>query len=151
MGSRKHTAAVQRKEALKSTYFAKLNNCPTSPRKMRLVADMIRGKKVDLALNLLRYTKKEAAEKLEKLLLSALANWQNKNEGVRIEDQELYISKIFVDGGRVLKRLRPAPQGRGHRVRKRSNHVSLYIDSKNAKPQAIAETTAETTTENIEA
>lgn len=145
MGSRKHTAAVQRKEELKSAYFAKLNNCPTSPRKMRLVADMIRGKKVDLALNMLRYTKKEAAGRLEKLLLSALANWQNKNEGVRIEDQELYISKIFVDGGRMLKRLRPAPQGRGHRVRKRSNHVTLFVDSKNAQPATAAETTEETT------
>jgi large subunit ribosomal protein L22 len=147
MGSRKHNVAKERKEELKTTYFAKLNNCPTSPRKMRLVADMIRGKKVDLALNMLRFTKKEAAERLEKLLLSALANWQNKNEGIRIEDQELFISKIFVDSGRMLKRMRPAPQGRGHRVRKRSNHVTLYLDSKNSGAETA--TTTETT-ENTE-
>src|SRR5262245_50138830 len=135
MGSRKKKAADARKEAMKTTYMAKLNNCPTSPRKMRLLADMIRGKKVDHALNLLKFSKKEASVRLEKLLLSALNNWQNKNEGVRIEDQQLVVSKIFVDSGRQLKRLRPAPQGRGYRIRKRSNHVTLYVDSLN-KPQA---------------
>ena len=148
MGSRKKKAADIRKEAMKTTYVAKLNNCPTSPRKMRLLADMIRGKKVDNALNLLKFSKKEASERLEKLLLSALNNWQNKNEGVRIEDQELVVSKIFVDSGRQLKRLRPAPQGRGHRIRKRSNHVTLYIDSATKKEEV---TTAETVTENTEA
>ncbi len=149
MGSRKKKAADERKEAMKTTYVAKLNNCPTSPRKMRLLADMIRGKKVDLALNLLKFSKKEASERLEKLLLSALNNWQNKNEGIRIEDQELVVSKIFVDSGRQLKRLRPAPQGRGHRIRKRSNHVTLYVDSLNkVKPEVTAE---EIVTENTEA
>ncbi len=145
MGSRKKKAADARKEAMKTTYVAKLNNCPTSPRKMRLLADMIRGKKVDLALNMLKFSKKEASERLEKLLLSALNNWQNKNEGVRIEDQELVVSKIFVDSGRQLKRLRPAPQGRGHRIRKRSNHVTLYVDSINKKQEEVTETVTENT------
>ncbi len=149
MGSRKKKAADARKEAMKTTYMAKLNNCPTSPRKMRLLADMIRGKKVDLALNLLKFSKKEASVRLEKLLLSALNNWQNKNEGVRIEDQQLVVSKIFVDSGRQLKRLRPAPQGRGYRIRKRSNHVTIYVDSLNKKQEEI--TTEETVTENTEA
>ena len=145
MGSRKKKAADARKEAMKTTYVAKLNNCPTSPRKMRLLADMIRGKKLDLALNMLKFSKKEASERLEKLLLSALNNWQNKNEGVRIEDQELVVSKIFVDSGRQLKRLRPAPQGRGHRIRKRSNHVTLYVDSINKKQEEVTETVTENT------
>ncbi|TVQ83569.1 MAG: 50S ribosomal protein L22 [Bacteroidetes bacterium] len=131
MGSRKHLRAERLKEEKKSKYIARLNNCPTSPRKMRLVADIIRGKEVDRALAILRFTKKEAAGRLEKLLLSAIANWQAKNEGVRIEDSNLYIKEIFVDSGRVLKRLRPAPQGRAYRIRKRSNHVTIVVDSKN--------------------
>ena len=131
MGSRKHLRAERLKEEKKTNYIARLNNCPTSPRKMRLVADIIRGKEVDKALGILKYTKKEAAGRLEKLLLSAIANWQAKNEGVRIEDSNLYIKEIFVDSGRVLKRLRPAPQGRAHRIRKRSNHVTIVVDSKN--------------------
>jgi len=131
MGSRKHLRAERVKEENKTKYIAKLNNCPSSPRKMRLVADIIRGKQVDKALAILRYTKKEAAEKLEKLLLSAIANWQAKNEGVRIEESSLYVKEVFVDGGRMLKRLRPAPQGRAYRVRKRSNHVTIVVDSKN--------------------
>jgi large subunit ribosomal protein L22 len=131
MGLRKHLRAERLKEEKKSLYFARLNNCPTSPRKMRLVADMIRGKQVDKALGILRYTKKEASERLEKLLLSAIANWQSKNEGVRLEDSNLYVKSIFVDGGRMLKRLRPAPQGRAHRIRKRSNHVTIFVESKN--------------------
>ena len=131
MGSRKHLRAERLKEENKTKYIARLNNCPTSPRKMRLVADIIRGKEVDKALGILKYTKKEAAGRLEKLLLSAIANWQAKNEGVRIEDSNLYIKEIFVDSGRVLKRLRPAPQGRAHRIRKRSNHVTIVVDSKN--------------------
>ncbi len=131
MGLRKHIRAEKLKEERTTQYFARLNNCPTSPRKMRLVADLIRGQEVNKALGILKYTKKEAAQRLEKLLLSAIANWQNKNEGVRIEDTNLYVKTIFVDSARVLKRLRPAPQGRAHRIRKRSNHVTLFVDSKN--------------------
>ena len=130
MGLRKHLRAERLKEERKSQYFASLNNCPTSPRKMRLVADMIRGKDVDKALALLRYTKKEASLRLEKLLLSAIANWQNKNEGSKVEDSQLFIKSITVDSGRQLKRLRPAPQGRANRIRKRSNHVTIFVDSK---------------------
>lgn len=131
MGLRKHIRAEKLKEERKTQYFARLNNCPTSPRKMRLVADMIRGQEVNKALGILRYTKKDAAQRLEKLLLSAIANWQNKNEGARIEDSNLYVKSINVDSARMLKRLRPAPQGRAHRIRKRSNHVTLFVDSKN--------------------
>lgn len=131
MGLRKHLQAEKRKEERKTQYFARLNNCPTSPRKMRLVADMIRGKEVNQALGVLRFSKKEAAQRMEKLLLSAIANWQSKNEGVRLEESNLYVKTVYVDGGRQLKRLRPAPQGRAHRIRKRSNHVSLFVDSKN--------------------
>jgi len=109
---------------------ARLNNCPTSPRKMRLVIDMIRGENAEKALHVLKYSPKEASRKVEKLLLSAISNWQAKNEGVRIEDSELFIKEAFVDSARMLKRLRPAPQGRGHRIRKRSNHVTLVVDSK---------------------
>ena len=130
MGARKKIAADARKEEMKTTYIARLNNCPTSPRKMRLVADMIRGKKVDLALGLLKFSKKEAAGNMYKLLLSAINNWQAKNEGVRIEDQPLVVSKVYVDSARQLKRLRPAPQGRGYRIRKRSNHVTIFVDAK---------------------
>ena len=130
MGSRKHLRAERLKEEKKLKAVAKLNNCPTSPRKMRLVADIIRGKNVDKALAILKYNKKEASERLEKLLLSAIANWQSKNEGVRIEDSQLYVKEIFVDSARVLKRLRPAPQGRAYRIRKRSNHVTIVVDSK---------------------
>lgn len=108
---------------------AVLADCPTSPRKMRLVIDLIRGQKVEHALHLLKYNPKEAARRVEKLLLSALANWQAQHEGADLEQSELYIKEAFVDGGRMLKRLRPAPQGRGHRIRKRSNHVTLVIDS----------------------
>jgi large subunit ribosomal protein L22 len=131
MGLRKHIRAEKLKEERKTQYFARLNNCPTSPRKMRLVADMIRGQEVNKALGILRYTKKDAAQRLEKLLLAAIANWQNKNEGSRIEDSNLYVKSINVDSARMLKRLRPAPQGRAHRIRKRSNHVTLFVDSKN--------------------
>jgi large subunit ribosomal protein L22 len=114
----------------KQIAFAKLNDCPTSPRKMRLVADLVRGVDIDKALSILKFTNKDAAGRLEKLLLSAIANWQAKNEGIRLEDSNVYIKEISVDGGRMLKRLRPAPQGRGYRVRKRSNHVTLILDSK---------------------
>lgn len=115
----------------KDVAFAKLNNCPTSPRKMRLVADLIRGVQVEKALAILRFNPKESSRKLEKLLLSALANWQMKNEDASVEDAELFVHEIRVDGGTMLKRLRPAPQGRAHRIRKRSNHVTLVLGSNN--------------------
>jgi large subunit ribosomal protein L22 len=118
---------------------AKLQNVPTSTRKMRLVADLIRGKKVNVALSILKFQPKIGAQRLEKLLLSAIANWQAKNADARLEDADLFVKEIFVDGGRMLKRLRPAPQGRGHRVRKRSHHVSLTIDSSNA-PAVVEKT-----------
>lgn len=130
MGVRKHKAAEARKEANKNISFAKLNNCPTSPRKMRLVADMVRGMSIDKALYLLKYNPKEASGRLEKLLLSAIANWRAKNDGVRLEESSLYIKEVFVDSGLQMKRLRTAPQGRGYRIRKRSNHVTLVLDSK---------------------
>ncbi|MFH0894715.1 MAG: 50S ribosomal protein L22 [Bacteroidota bacterium] len=131
MGSRKRLKAEERKEDLKGTFFAKLNNCPTSPRKMRLVVELIRGKKVDKALHILKACPKDASNDLHKLLLSAIANWQHKNEGVRMEDSKLYIKEVMVDSGRMMKRLRPAPQGRAYRVRKRSNHVTLLLESAN--------------------
>jgi large subunit ribosomal protein L22 len=120
---------------------AKLNNVPTSPRKMRLVADMIRGKKVINALALLKYDSKEASSRVEKLLLSAIANWQQKNEGEKIEDAQLVVKSIFVDGGRMLKRLKPAPQGRAYRVRKRSNHVTIVVDAAVSKTETEKEIT----------
>ncbi len=131
MGVRKKQMAERIKAEKKKVAFAKLNNCPTSPRKMRLVADLIRGEKVEKALAILRFNSKEASRKLEKLLLSALANWQAKNEDSNVEDADLVVSEIRVDGGTMLKRLRPAPQGRAHRIRKRSNHVTLVLGSKN--------------------
>jgi large subunit ribosomal protein L22 len=130
MGSRKRIAAEKRKEEKKQQYFAILKNCPSSPRKMRLVADMIRGMEVNRALDVLKFSSKEASQKVEKLLMSAVANWQAKNEGARIEEHPLVVSRIMVDSGRILKRLRPAPQGRAHRIRKRSNHVTLFVDQK---------------------
>lgn len=131
MGARKRLAAEKRKEEKKQQYFAVLKDCPTSPRKMRLVADMIRGMEVNRALDVLKFSSKEASQKVEKLLMSAIANWQAKNEGVRLEENTLFVSRIMVDSGRILKRLRPAPQGRAHRIRKRSNHVTIYVDRKN--------------------
>ena len=131
MGARKRIRANKIKESKKNQYFAKLRNCPTSPRKMRLVADMVRGMEVNKALDVLKYSSKEASNRVEKLLLSAIANWQEKNEGVRIEDSKLIVKEIFVDGGRTLKRIQPAPQGRTHRIRKRSNHVTLMLDNLN--------------------
>ena len=128
--------------------IAKLNNVPTSARKMRMVADMIRGEQVNKALNILKFEPKEGAARLEKLLLSAIANWQAKNEDERLEDAELYIKEIRVDGGRMLKRLRPAPQGRAHRIRKRSNHVTMIIDAKNGGSAVTAEETEVETNEN---
>ncbi len=130
MGARKRLRAEKIKEAKKQQYFARLRNVPTSPRKMRLVADMIRGMEVNQALDVLKFSSKEASRRVEKLLLSAIANWKEKNEGVRLEDANLYVKEIYVDSARILKRLRPAPQGRAHRIRKRSNHVTLFVDSK---------------------
>jgi large subunit ribosomal protein L22 len=127
MGVRKREAAEQRKAANKQIAFAKLNNCPTSPRKMRLVADMVRGKKVERALQLLKFSNKEASRRVETLLLSAVANWEAKNEDASVEDADLCIKDIKVDSGSMLKRLRPAPQGRAHRIRKRSNHVTVVL------------------------
>ena len=109
--------------------IAKLNNVPTSPRKMRLIADLIRGMGVDLALNTLKFDSKVGSKRLEKLLLSAISNWQEKNKDQKIEDADLFIKEIFVNGGKMIKRLRPAPQGRAHRMRKRSNHVTMVLDS----------------------
>ncbi len=131
MGARKRNTANKLKEAKKTQYRAALRDCPTSPRKMRLVADMVRGMEVNKALNVLKFSNKEASNRVEKLLMSAIANWQAKNEGSRLEESELYVKEISVDSGRMLKRLRPAPQGRAHRIRKRSNHVTLCLASKN--------------------
>ena len=118
------------KESRKNVAFAKLKNCPTSPRKMRLVADLVRGVEVNKALQILKFNTKEASGRLEKLLLSAVANWQVKNEDSRMEESGLFVKEIQVDSARVLKRLRPAPQGRAHRIRKRSNHVTIVVGSK---------------------
>lgn len=129
MGSRKRIKAEERKEAIKSIAIAKLNNCPTSPRKMRMVADTVRGKDVFEALNILRFSAQDASIRLEKLLRSAIANWEAKNAGKSPEDAELKVREISVDSARMLKRIQPAPQGRAHRIRKRSNHVTIIVDS----------------------
>ncbi len=131
MGARKRVSANKIKEEKKNSAFASINSVPTSPRKMRLVTDLIRGVEVNKALDILKFTEKEAAKRVEKLLLSAISNWQLKNEGVRIEDKKIFVKEVFVDQGRTLKRLRPAPQGRAHRIRKRSNHVTIILDSVN--------------------
>ncbi|MEC7863871.1 MAG: 50S ribosomal protein L22 [Bacteroidota bacterium] len=136
MGARKRIKADAMKQARKKIAFAKLNNCPTSPRKMRLIADLIRGMDVDRALAELKLNPKEASGRMEKLLLSALANWEAKNEGKRMDDSNLYVSELKVDSGRMLKRVQPAPQGRAHRIRKRSNHVTLVVDSRITKTEA---------------
>ena len=122
---------------------AKLKNVPTSPRKMRMVADMVRGERVNRALNILKFEPKEGAARIEKLLLSAISNWQSKNEDAKLEEADLFVKEIFVDGGRMLKRLRPAPQGRGHRIRKRSNHVTLIVASRNQAQETISEAVVE--------
>ena len=130
MGARKRLAAEARKAALKTQYFAKLQNVPSSPRKMRYVVDMVRGMEVNRALGTLRFSKKAASADVEKVLRSAIANWEQKNDR-RAEDGELFITKIFVDEGVTLKRMRPAPQRRGYRIRKRSNHVTVFVGTKN--------------------
>ena len=130
MSARKRISAEQRKESRKTVSLAVLKNVPTSPRKMRYVADMVRGMEVFKALGVLKFSNKEASERIEKLLLSAISNWEQKNER-KAEAGELYIKTISVDGGSMLKRLRPAPQGRGYRIRKRSNHVTIVVDTLN--------------------
>ena len=129
MGQRKKISAEARKEANKTLYFAKLNNVPTSPRKMRLVADMIRGMEVNKALSVLKFSSKEASGRMEKLLKSAISNWETKTED-KAENANLYVSAVSVDSATMIKRLRTAPQGRGYRIRKRSNHVTLCVDTK---------------------
>ena len=131
MGARKRLKAEKIKEEKTQVAFARLNNSPIAPRKMRLVADLIRGQEVNKALNMLQHNAKDAAISLEKLLRSALSNWEQKNEDKSMEDENLVVSSIQVDSGRMLKRIQPAPQGRAHRIRKRSNHVTIVIDSAN--------------------
>jgi large subunit ribosomal protein L22 len=133
MGARKRNTAELRKEATKSRYQAVLKNCPTSPRKMRLVTDLISGMEVNKALDVLKFSHQEASRRMEKLLLSAIANWQSKNEGVRVEESNLFVKLVHVDSGRSLKRLQTAPQGRAYRIKKRSNHVTLVLDSQKAE------------------
>jgi large subunit ribosomal protein L22 len=135
MGARKRLAADARKEKNSSVCMARLVDNSTSPRKTRLMADLVRGKNVEYALNVLKYSKKESSEKIRKLILSAISNWQTKNESGRVEDSNLYIKEIFVDGGRMLKRLRTAPKGMGYRIRKRSNHITVVLDSKTEEVQ----------------
>ncbi len=140
MGARKRLRAEKLKAEKRSIAIASLRECPTSPRKMRLVADMIRGVEINRALGMLRYSKKEASVRLEKLLRSAIANWEAKNQGVSLEETPLCVKTIFVDGGRQLKRIQPAPQGRAHRIRKRSNHVTIIVDRMEAAAPAVKET-----------
>ena len=128
MGARKYQMAEKLKAAKKQVAVASLRDCPTSPRKMRLVADIIRGVEINKALGILRYSKKEASIRMEKLLKSAIANWEAKNENERLEDVKLCVKEVMVDGGRMLKRIQAAPQGRAHRIRKRSNHVTIVVD-----------------------
>ena len=143
MGQRKRESANARKEAQKTLYVAKLRNNPTSPRKTRLVADMIRGVDVDKALGILKYCPRESAPKMYKLVLSAVANWQAKNEGMRLEDSQLYVKQIMVDEGRTMKRMRTAPQGRGYRIRKRSNHITVILGSRVEDAPALSKTEEE--------
>ena len=131
MGSRKRKTAAIIKENKKNLFFAKLNNCSISPRKMRLIADLVRGKAVEKALGILKFNTKSASRYIEKLLMSALSNWQTKNENQDISNASLFIKEIRVDSAGMIKRLRPAPQGRAHRIRKRSNHVTLILGSNN--------------------
>lgn len=139
MGARKRISAESRKEAGKELTKAALRNVPTSPRKMRLVTDLIRGQEVNRALDILKFSKQEASRRLEKLLLSAIANWQAKNEGVRLEESNLFVKEVQVDGGRILRRIQPAPQGRAYRIRKRSNHVTLVLGSRKQETENISE------------
>jgi large subunit ribosomal protein L22 len=139
MGARKRISAGIRKEAVKDRTRAVLRNVPTSPRKMRLVTDMIRGQEVNRALDILKFSTKESSRRVEKLLLSAIANWQAKNEGSRLEDNNLYVQEVQVDGGRILRRIQTAPQGRAYRIRKRSNHITLELGSRKQEVEKISE------------
>jgi large subunit ribosomal protein L22 len=139
MGARKRISAGVRKEAAKERTRAVLRNVPTSPRKMRLVTDMIRGQEVNRALDILKFSTKESSRRVEKLLLSAIANWQAKNEGVRLEESNLYVKEVQVDGGRILRRIQTAPQGRAYRIRKRSNHITLELGSRKQEVEKISE------------
>jgi len=139
MGARKRISAGVRKEAAKERTRAVLRNAPTSPRKMRLVTDMIRGQEVNRALDILKFSTKESSRRVEKLLLSAIANWQAKNEGIRLEDSNLYVKEVQVDGGRILRRIQTAPQGRAYRIRKRSNHITLELGSRKQEVEKISE------------
>ena len=138
MSVKQKNAANARKEAMKTVYVARLVDNPTSPRKTRIMANVIRGKNVDYAMNVLKYSHREASEKLLKLLKSAVANWQVKNEDKRLDDADLYVKTIMVDGGRMLKRIRTAPQGRAARIRKRSNHVTLILGDRNEENVQVA-------------
>lgn len=137
MGKRKKVSADARKESLKNVSFAKLRNVPSSPRKMRLIVDTIRGMEVFRALGVLRFSNKDAAIPVEKLLRSAIANWEQKNER-RAESGELFVVSVNVDAATTLKRMRPAPQGRGFRIRKRSNHITLFVDTKNTTSKVLS-------------
>ena len=128
MGARKRNKAEINKETRKTLAIAKLNNCPTSPRKMRLVADLVRGENIYKALNILKFNPKHSSKNLEKLLLSAINNWEQKNEGEDPTEANLIVKEIYVDSARMLKRIQAAPQGRAHRIRKRSNHVTIVVD-----------------------
>ena len=139
MGARKRISAGVRKEAVKERTRAVLRNVPTSPRKMRLVTDMIRGQEVNRALDILKFSTKESSRRVEKLLLSAIANWQAKNEGTRLEESNLYVKEVQVDGGRILRRIQTAPQGRAYRIRKRSNHITLDLGSRKQEVEKISE------------
>ncbi|MCF8301803.1 MAG: 50S ribosomal protein L22 [Bacteroidales bacterium] len=148
MGARKHIRAEERKEAKKNQYFARLSNCPIPARKMRLAADLIRGESVERALHLLKTSPGEAPKYLYKVVLSAIANWQGKNEGVRLEESTLYIQTLTVDSARTLKRIRPAPQGRAHRIRKRSCHVNMYVANRMQEMEDVVNEAVEQTEEN---
>lgn len=143
MGARKRIVADKRKEANKTKYFAKLNNCPTSPMKMRLVADLVRGEDLNKALDVLQHTGKEAAGRLYKLVRSAADNFEQKS-GLKADESELFIKVIYVDGGAMLKRIAPAPQGRAYRKRKRSNHVTVELDTRNESLKATLLSQTET-------
>jgi large subunit ribosomal protein L22 len=137
MGARKRNIAEKRNQKRKTTYSAVLRNCPSSPRKMRLLADLIRGEDVNKALDMLRFNPKHASKDMEKLVMSAISNWQVKNENVRLEESKLFIKNIFVDQARTLKRIRPAPQGRAYRIRKRSNHVTVILGNQNEQEDTV--------------
>lgn len=143
MGARKRERAEQLKAEKRVTAVASLNNCPTSPRKMRLVADIIRGVEINKALGILHFSKQDASRRLEKLLRSAIANWEAKNQGESLEATPLCVKTITVDGGRQLKRIQPAPQGRAHRIRKRSNHVTIIVDKLEVKEKNVKQVVAE--------